>query len=240
MAGKSTFMRQLAIISYLAQSGVYVPADEVYLPIFSGIHTRIGARDELSKGRSTFMVEMSEMSDILKSCDENGLLILDEIGRGTSTYDGMSLAQAIAEYIVTEIKPMTFFATHYHELGTMEKKFPAIKNYHMKVIEKDGVLQFQHELAEGLAKKSYGLIVAKLAGLPLRVIDLAQRNLKSLESAEHINSPQMSFIPQTFVDEPGRPEYLDFKREISTLDINKLTPLDALLRLSELKNRLEN
>lgn len=189
MAGKSTLMRQLALTSILAQIGSFVPADVAELPIFDSIFTRVGASDNLSEGLSTFMVEMTETADMLRKATPKSLLILDEIGRGTSTFDGMSLAQSILEYLASDLKAMTLFATHYHELTVLSEKFPHILNAHMSVVEKEGHIEFLHTLMLGPAQKSYGIQVARLAGVPTKITERAKELLADLETAKtHVHS----------------------------------------------------
>lgn len=194
MAGKSTLMRQVALTVILAQIGSFVPADEAELPIFDHVFTRIGSSDQLSEGLSTFMVEMTETAEMLKHSTEKSLLILDEIGRGTSTYDGMSLAQAILEYCLEKKKAMAFFATHYHELTSLEAGYGNLQNAHMTVLERNGEIRFLHTLKLGPAQKSYGIQVARLAGLPMEITHRAQNLLKKLEGKEASFTPQMSFL----------------------------------------------
>lgn len=181
MAGKSTLMRQVALIAILAQSGCYVPASDAVLPIYDSIYTRIGASDQLTEGLSTFMVEMSETAEMLKNATENSLLILDEIGRGTSTFDGLCLAQAILEHLVVEVRSQSFFATHYHEMTVLDQKFSQIKNVHMKIFDQAGAIQFLYILDRGPAGKSYGVQVAELAGLPENITRRAKDLLQQLE-----------------------------------------------------------
>ena len=182
MAGKSTLMRQVALSSILAQAGSFVPAEQVLLPIFTKLFTRIGASDSLAQGLSTFMVEMKESVEIMEQADENSLVILDEIGRGTATYDGMSLAQAILEYLVKDKKSIILFATHYHELTEMAKVFPAIRNAHLSVSEKEGEIDFLYTLVSGALAQSYGIHVARLAGFPGEVIKRAEELLRKREA----------------------------------------------------------
>ncbi len=181
MAGKSTLMRQVAVTAILAQIGFYVPAQMAQLPIFKQIYTRIGASDLLSEGLSTFMVEMKETAELLKGAGPDTLVVLDEVGRGTSTYDGMSLAQAILEHLLTEAQSYTFFATHYHEMTKLSATFAQIHNAHMSVVEKGHEIQFLYTLKSGPANRSYGIQVARLAGLPTSVVDRAQNLLRSHE-----------------------------------------------------------
>ena len=198
MAGKSTLMRQVALTVILAQMGSYVPATAAKLPIYDAIFTRIGASDQLSEGLSTFMVEMTETAEMLKSATENSLLILDEVGRGTATFDGLCLAQAILEYILNFKKTQVFFATHYHELTVLEKKFTQIKNKYMQVLTTaNGQIEFLHILTDGAVGQSYGVKVAELAGLPKEIIHRAADLLKLLEvevPVTTIKKSQMSFF----------------------------------------------
>ena len=184
MAGKSTLMRQVALTVILAQMGSYVPATRAELPLYDSIFTRIGASDQLTEGLSTFMVEMSETAEMLKNATENSLLILDEIGRGTSTFDGLCLAQSILEHLLTNIKTHAFFATHYHEITTLDKTYKELKNVHMKIYEQNGQIQFLHILAEGAAGQSYGIQVAELAGLPVSITERAKFLLNKIEKSE--------------------------------------------------------
>ena len=174
MAGKSTYMRQNALIVLLAQIGSWVPADYVKLGVVDKVFTRVGASDDLTLGQSTFMVEMVETSYILNSATERSFILLDEIGRGTSTYDGVAIAWAVAEYIATKIKARCIFATHYHELNVMTKTYPQIKNYRITVAEENGEIQFLRKIVQGGASKSYGIQVAKMAGLPSSVVKRSQ------------------------------------------------------------------
>lgn len=202
MAGKSTLMRQVALTAILAQMGSFVPADEAELPIFDSIFTRVGASDSLSEGLSTFMVEMTETADMLKQATSQSLLIVDEIGRGTSTFDGMSLAQSILEYLATDLKATTLFATHYHELTSLSDVHSNIINTHMSVVEKNGQIEFLHTLLMGPAQKSYGIQVAKLAGISDKITDRARLLLKELEfkkdfiplTGENISNPENKLI----------------------------------------------
>lgn len=175
MAGKSTYMRQNALIVIMAQMGCFVPASYAEIGIVDKIFTRVGASDDLSLGQSTFMVEMSETAYILNTATEKSFILLDEIGRGTSTYDGVAIAWSVAEYIATVLKARTVFATHYHELNVMPRKFEQIKNYRITVSEKEGEIEFLRKIVEGSASKSYGIQVAKTAGLPASVVNNAQK-----------------------------------------------------------------
>ena len=174
MAGKSTYMRQNALIVLLAQIGAWVPADYAKIGVVDKIFTRVGASDDLTLGQSTFMVEMVETSYILNSATDRSFILLDEIGRGTSTYDGVAIAWAVAEYIATKVKARCIFATHYHELNVMTKTYPQIKNFRITVSEENGEIQFLRKIVQGGASKSYGIQVAKMAGLPQSVVKRSQ------------------------------------------------------------------
>ncbi len=201
MAGKSTLMRQVALISIMAQMGSFVPCDDAQLPLFDAIFTRIGASDQLSEGLSTFMVEMTETSAMLKNATKDSLVILDEVGRGTSTFDGMCLAQSILEHLLSEVKALTFFATHYHELTSLDQSFGQITNAHMTVTERNGAIRFLHTLAKGPALKSYGVQVAELAGLPASVTKRAKGLLRDLEAKKVHASSQLSLLDQLNFDQ---------------------------------------
>lgn len=236
MAGKSTLMRQVALIALLAQIGSFVPASRARLPVFEEIFTRIGASDALNEGLSTFMVEMSETSQILKRVNPRSLVIMDEIGRGTSTYDGLSLAQAILEYLVTEKRPYLLFATHYHELTHLKSVHPQLHNAHMSVAEQGGQIQFLHTLKEGPANRSYGIHVAKLAGLPGSVTARAGSLLKSFEAGSQ--SQQLSF--DALFTSPIAVETPPWVEEVKTLDLSQMTPLEALNKLSKWQRELSS
>ena len=236
MAGKSTYMRQMAIISIMAQMGCYVPANSANIPIFDKIFTRIGASDDLVSGESTFMVEMSEANRALKNATKDSLILFDELGRGTATFDGMSLAAAIIEYIHNNVKAKTFFSTHYHELTDLENSLSHLKNVHVSASLENGNLVFLHKIKEGSIDKSYGIHVAKLAHLPESLIDRANEILKTYEDNDKTNSIKPSQLELN----------LDFKteskveEEIKNLDILKLTPIDALNELYRMKKELED
>ena len=236
MAGKSTYMRQMAIISIMAQIGSFVPASYANIPIFDKIFTRIGASDDLVSGESTFMVEMSEANRALKHATKNSLILFDELGRGTATFDGMSLAAAIIEYIHNNVKAKTFFSTHYHELTDLENHLSHLKNVHVSASLENGNLVFLHKIKEGSIDKSYGIHVAKLAHLPESLIDRANEILENYESNDKTNSIKPSQLELN----------LDFnteskvEEEIRNMDILKLTPIDALNELYRLKRELED
>jgi DNA mismatch repair protein MutS len=231
MAGKSTIMRQVALNAILAQIGSFVPAVKAELPLFQEIFTRIGASDALNEGLSTFMVEMTETSDILKRVNSKSLVVMDEIGRGTSTYDGLSLAQAILEYLVGEAKPYMLFATHYHELTSLAQIYPQIHNAHMSVQEKGGHIEFLHSLNQGPANRSYGIHVAKLAGLPGKVTQRAQSILKGFEgqSGAQLTLGDLPPLQDDAVTAP-LPAWIE---EVKSLNLSSMTPLEALNKLSQ-------
>jgi DNA mismatch repair protein MutS len=233
MAGKSTLMRQVALISLMAQIGSYVPAQSATLPIFDAIFTRIGASDQISEGLSTFMVEMVESAQMLKSATSKSLVILDEVGRGTSTFDGMALAQSILEYLLTEIRSITLFATHYHELTSLREGLPQIINAHMSVSEKSGEIRFLHTLAKGPALKSYGVHVAQLAGLPSSITQRAKNLLKEMESKKVKVSSQMTLDFAATEVESIPDSQKDVLAQLLAAKVNEMTPMDALMRLSK-------
>ena len=255
MSGKSTYMKQIALISIMAQIGSYVPAKEAKLSIVDKYLTRIGASDDILSGQSTFMVEMSEVSSIINNATERSLIILDEVGRGTSTFDGISIATAISEYLHEKIKAKTIFATHYHELTDLEKKFENIVNYRIEVEEKNGKVMFLRNIVKGGADKSYGIEVARLAGLPKEILKEGRKILRRLEQRKElidktINVQQLSLFShateieeeekddEAFYDERGE-AVNEIIYEIENRDINNITPMEALKFLSEIKARLE-
>ena len=232
MSGKSTYMREAGIIAILNQIGSFVPAKKCNIPIFDKIFTRIGASDDLVGGESTFMVEMKESANALRNATENSLILFDELGRGTSTYDGMSLAGSIIEYISKKVKCKTLFSTHYHELTDMENTLNNVKNVHVSISEKDGDVTFLHKVMEGPVDKSYGINVAKLANLPDKVIDRANELLEMYESKDKKESKTVTQFQLDFTEEPKEDklrEYLD------TIDPNYITPIEALNILDKLK-----
>ena len=240
MGGKSTYMRQTALIALLAHVGSYVPADSAVIGSIDRIFTRIGAADDLSSGRSTFMVEMTETANILNNATENSLVLLDEIGRGTSTFDGLSLAWATAAYIGKQIKAFTLFATHYFELTALDTKLEGCVNVHLDATEHGNKLVFMHAVKEGPANKSYGLQVAALAGVPRSVINAAQKYLDTLETEAANNNRDRQ--PQTelnFDDISGPNTASDPLREqLNEIDPDSLTPREALDLLYQLKNKI--
>ena len=240
MAGKSTYMRQVAIIVIMAQMGSYVPCKSCTLPIFDQIFTRIGASDDLVSGESTFMVEMKEANNAIQEATENSLILFDELGRGTATYDGMSLAQAILEYIHDKIKAKTLFSTHYHELTSLAHDLPNLKNVHVSAIEEDGKITFLHKIKNGAVDKSYGIHVASLAKLPKSLIDRAEEILNVYERK---GKKEQTFTQTSlFLNlDDGKEEQKNNIIEERLQEINPLemTPLEALNLLFELKNELK-
>ncbi|CAN2252146.1 DNA mismatch repair recognition factor [Bacillus subtilis] len=255
MSGKSTYMRQIALISIMAQIGCFVPAKKAVLPIFDQIFTRIGAADDLISGQSTFMVEMLEAKNAIVNATKNSLILFDEIGRGTSTYDGMALAQAIIEYVHDHIGAKTLFSTHYHELTVLEDKLHQLKNVHVRAEEYNGTVVFLHQIKEGAADKSYGIHVAQLAELPEDLISRAQDILKELEHSG--NKPEVPVQKQkpevkeepaqlSFFDEAEKPaeapklskkekQVLDAFKSLNILD---MTPLEAMNEMYKLQKKL--
>lgn len=237
MAGKSTYMRQMAITVIMAQMGCFVPAKEAQLPIFDKIFTRIGASDDLVSGSSTFMIEMEEANYAIANATDKSLILFDELGRGTATYDGMSLAEAILEYIHNNIKAKTMFSTHYHELTNLEKKLKHLKNVHVSAVEEDGKITFLHKIKNGSVDKSYGIHVASLANLPKELIDNATKILNKYENKK----TKVSNFEQTTLFEEKELDKEDNKLEekLKEIDPLYLTPIDALNLIFELKKELK-
>jgi DNA mismatch repair protein MutS len=257
MAGKSALLRQTALIVLMAQMGSFVPAESASIGVVDKIFTRVGASDNISAGESTFMVEMNEAASILNNLSERSLVLFDELGRGTSTYDGISIAWAIVEYIHEQRgHAKTLFATHYHELNEMEKNFSRIRNYNVSVREVDNKVIFMRKLVRGGSEHSFGIHVAKLAGMPISIVERANQILADMEGTNSpspiTNSPspitntqknigsgkatvsapegmQLSFFQ---LDDPVLEQIRD---EVKTIDINNLTPLEALNKLNEIK-----
>ena len=250
MAGKSALLRQTALIVLLAQVGCFVPAERANIGLVDKIFTRVGASDNISLGESTFMVEMTEASNILNNVSSKSLVLFDELGRGTSTYDGISIAWAIVEYLHEQPKARarTLFATHYHELNEMEKNFHRIKNYNVSVKEVDGKIIFLRKLMKGGSEHSFGIHVAEIAGMPRSIVKRANVILKELEAdnagvgragkpntakiAEHREGMELSFFR---LDDPVLEQIRD---EILGLDVNNLTPVEALNKLNDIKRIL--
>ncbi len=235
MAGKSTYMRQLAITVIMAQIGSYVPAKEATLPIFDAIFTRIGASDDLVSGESTFMVEMKEANHAISNATEHSLILFDELGRGTATFDGMALAQSIIEYIEKNIRCKTLFSTHYHELTDLSETLKTLKNVHVSAHEEDGNITFLHKIKEGSIDKSYGIHVAKLADLPSVLIERANQILKVYENKEQKRDV---VIQESLPLDELMKEESAVEKEIKELDILNVTPLDALNILYSLKEKI--
>jgi DNA mismatch repair protein MutS len=233
MAGKSTYMRQVALIILMAQMGSFIPASRARIGIVDRIFTRIGASDFIAKGQSTFMVEMIETSNILNNASEKSLILLDEVGRGTSTFDGISIAWAVAEHIVEKVKARTLFATHYHELTNLVLNMDGIKNYNVVVKEWGDEVIFLRKIEKGPADKSYGIQVARLAGLPEEVIDKSKIILEKLEKKE--TNALIPKLAQMDLFSTGDPITV----ELMNLDISSMKPQDALRKLKELKKRAE-
>ena len=247
MAGKSTYMREAALIVLMAHMGSFVPASEAEISVVDRVFTRVGAGDNLVSGQSTFMVEMTEMANILNNATVDSLIVLDEVGRGTSTLDGLSIAWAIVEYISLKLKAKTLFATHYHELAELENTLPGLKNYHVLVKESDGGVTFLYKIARGAASKSFGLEVARLAGLKADVLDRAAQVLTAIEESNEFNlkksvseRPGSDAVPSEeqlgFFNEDA--EYVKIKSVLNDLDPNSVTPIQAISILSDLKNSL--
>jgi DNA mismatch repair protein MutS len=237
MSGKSTYMRQMAITSILAQIGSFVPAKEANIPVFDAIFTRIGAADDLVSGKSTFMVEMLDANNAIKNATKNSLILFDEMGRGTATYDGMALAQAIIEYIHEKIKCKTFFSTHYHELTDLDKNLKKLRNVHVSAKDNDGKIIFLHKVKEGPTDKSYGINVASLANLPKGLIERSKIILKDLETNHQTLSDELSINLFNFDDfEEEEETQSEVENILESTNIDTLTPLDALNLLHELRN----
>ena len=255
MAGKSALLRQTALITLMAQIGSYVPADSARIGMVDKIFTRVGASDNISQGESTFMVEMTEASNILNNVSERSLVLFDELGRGTSTYDGISIAWAIVEYLHEhgKMRARTLFATHYHELNEMEKSFNRIKNYNVSVREVDGKVIFVRKLVPGGSEHSFGIHVAEISGMPKSIVKRAKVILNQLEtSAEAVQKDGMkkdgvrSRLAPNPLEGSGEGMQLSFfqlddpvlcqiRDEILGLDINNLTPMEALNKLNDIK-----
>ncbi len=249
MSGKSALLRQTALNVIMAQTGCFVAADSARIGVVDKIFTRVGASDNISGGESTFMVEMNEAASILNNMSQRSLILFDELGRGTSTYDGISIAWAIVEYILTHgsLHPKTLFATHYHELNDMEASYPRVANYNVSVSEIEGKVVFLRKLARGGSEHSFGIHVAKLAGMPSTILKRADQVLKQLEDnarggdgkgvrptvqPQVTDGIQMSFFQ---LDDPVLEQVRD---EIIGVDINNLTPLQALTKLNDIRKIL--
>jgi DNA mismatch repair protein MutS len=246
MSGKSALLRQTALITLMCHMGSFVPASEANIPVTDKIFTRVGASDNLSGGESTFMVEMNETASIINNISNRSLILLDEIGRGTSTYDGISIAWSIAEFLHQSVyKPKTLFATHYHELNELEEKFPRIKNYHITNREVGNKVIFLRKLAPGGSTHSFGIHVAKMAGMPAILIQRANEILRQLEEQRGNGdlSDQLKAIPaqkmQLSIFDVHSQTFDDIREILNNIDINRLTPVEALLKLQEIKQKLK-
>jgi len=234
MGGKSTYMRQTVLLVIMAQIGCFVPAKKAEMPIFDQIFTRIGASDDIMSGQSTFMVEMIEANNALQNATANSLILFDEIGRGTSTYDGMALAQAMIEYIIRNIKAKTLFSTHYHELTEMAEKNAGIRNVHVDVHEEDDKVTFLYRVLDGKADKSYGINVARLAHLPSSVLERAKQILDNLE----LQPNMVKEVKPPLVIEKENPQHMQIINQVKQVDVNKMTPMEAMQFLYELKEKM--
>ena len=242
MSGKSAILRQTALISILAQMGSFVPAKKLKMGFFDKIFTRVGASDNISQGESTFMVEMLEAASIVNNLSNRSLILLDEIGRGTSTYDGISIAWAITQFVHDHYtKAKTLFATHYHELNMMCDKFKRVKNFNIQIKETEKDIIFLRKLIPGGSAHSFGIHVAKMAGMPSEIIKISKNILKSLEKSHRENKDiqinESSEMQLTFFDMENK-NYEEFKDELEAIDTDNITPMEALVKLSELKNKI--
>jgi DNA mismatch repair protein MutS len=241
MAGKSALLRQTALITLMAQTGSFVPAESASIGLVDKVFTRVGASDNITSGESTFMVEMNEAAGILNNLSERSLVLFDELGRGTSTYDGISIAWAIVEYLhENRYHAKTLFATHYHELNEMERTFERIRNYNVSVREVNGKVIFLRKLAAGGSEHSFGIHVAQLAGMPKSIVERAKIILADLEGKQTNKAGALQSVAQreglqlSFfqLDDPVLEQ---IRNEVKALDINNITPIDALNKLSEIK-----
>jgi DNA mismatch repair protein MutS len=246
MSGKSAILRQTALITLMAHMGSFVPADEARIPLTDKIFTRVGANDNLSSGESTFMVEMNETASIINNITAKSLILLDEIGRGTSTYDGISIAWSIVEFLhASPHSPKTLFATHYHELNELENKLPRVKNYHVTNKEVGNKIIFLRKLAAGGSVHSFGIHVAKMAGMPPSLISRANEVLKQLETkhvddsigenVKKLSTPKL----QLSIFDAHSQTFDEIRKILEAVDINRLTPVEALLKLQEVKNMVK-
>jgi DNA mismatch repair protein MutS len=245
MGGKSTYLRQAALIALMAQMGSFVPATRAQLPIFDRIFTRIGASDNLARGRSTFMVEMTEAASILNTATPRSLVLLDEVGRGTATFDGLAIAWAVVEHLQARTRPKTLFATHYHELTELADLLPGVRNYHVSVRESGSNIVFLRKVEQGSADKSYGIEVARLAGLPSKVIARAREILSRHEQTEHTLSERLAAKPDRVETGPVQltiftPLNAEVVNAIEKADLDNLKPIEALNLLAELKKQIQS
>jgi DNA mismatch repair protein MutS len=244
MSGKSALLRQTALIVLMAQCGSFVPAASAQIGVVDKIFTRVGANDNLSAGESTFMVEMNETASIMNNLSPRSLILLDEIGRGTSTYDGISIAWSLAEYLHNnpQANPRTLFATHYHELNELAEKYPRVKNFHVAVKETSSKVIFMRKLVEGGTEHSFGIHVAKMAGMPKAILDRANEMLAELESKrdnpdelkQSVKKMQTQNFQLSFFD-VSDPKIKRLAEEIERVEVNAMTPVEAIMKLQELK-----
>lgn len=246
MSGKSAVLRQTALITLMAHMGSFVPATDAKVPLTDKIFTRVGASDNLSGGESTFMVEMNETASIINNITSRSLILLDEIGRGTSTYDGISIAWSIVEFLFNSpAAPKTLFATHYHELNELENKLPRVKNYHVTNKEVGNKIIFLRKLAPGGSTHSFGIHVARMAGMPPSLINRANEILVQLEESregnktddaiKQLNNPKM----QLSIFDAHSATFDEIRQLLEAVDINRLTPVEALLKLQEIKGKVK-
>ena len=236
MAGKSTYMRQVALITIMSHIGAYVPAKQAEIPLVDRIFTRVGASDNLIYDQSTFMVEMTEVAAILLHATKDSLLVLDEVGRGTSTYDGLSIAWSVIEFLTKNIGAKTLFSTHYHELTELETKLEGVKNYKVTVKELNGAVVFLRKIARGGANRSFGIEVASLAGVPKEVTVRAKSILRALEKSDIARGK----IQMEFEEEKEEEKSLsEVERILLETDLNTMSPMQAFMLLSDLKDKLE-
>jgi DNA mismatch repair protein MutS len=246
MSGKSALLRQTALITLMAHMGSFVPAQSAKIPLTDKIFTRVGASDNLSGGESTFMVEMNETASIINNISSRSLILLDEIGRGTSTYDGISIAWSIVEYLHSSpAKPLTLFATHYHELNELENLLPGVKNCHITNKESGNKIIFLRKLAPGGSTHSFGIHVARMAGMPPALISRANEVLKKLEenrgsdnigeTVKHLSAPKV----QLSIFDAHSDTFTEIRELLEDIDINRLTPVEALMKLNEVKNKIK-
>ncbi len=243
MSGKSTYMRMFALIVFMAQIGSFVPADEANFPLYDAIFTRIGSSDDIAGGKSTFMVEMVEANDALSNATSDSLILFDEIGRGTATYDGMALAQGMIEYIHQKIKAQTLFSTHYHELTILENSLERLTNLYVKATNKDNKMIFLYQVEYGKSDRSYGLQVAALANLPASLLKRSEQILKNLESKESKISVDI-FNYQDVLDDQEEINVIDTITQqviddLKYIDTDQMTPLEALIMIKSLQNKLK-
>jgi DNA mismatch repair protein MutS len=246
MGGKSTFLRQQAMLVILAQMGSFVPAQSATIGLVDKLFCRVGAADDLARGQSTFMVEMVETASILNQATAQSFVILDEIGRGTATYDGVSIAWAVAEHMHNVTQCRALFATHFHELTALAETLPRLKNYHATAKEYNGQLVFLHTIKEGFAEKSFGIHVAALAGMPKPVLTRARALLKTLESGHSLTERPISDLPLFAGTQALQPENTassrnnELSERLASIDVDNLTPLEALALIAALQKLIKS